>query len=413
MTASRFMVLFLIWTTALTARAAEKLPTPEGEIPEDWICHWSPDGTRFITTGDAELKELWERKPLRRVAKFDAKSSSYSYSVPAFSSDSRRLAMLIGSEVCVVDASRGERLASCGEISHSGMLSLSIIANDRVLAIRGYDEIVLWGMEQRQVIQRLSLRLPSGRIGGAVSSDARTLVTAFEDGAVQLWNVEQRKLDATLLPHSPGTERIPLDLYSGTYSARANLGFSPDGAVLWMRSGEGEFSICNTAKRQTWSIPLDRECRRNMGEPVFSPRGDLCLLSAVIDEESDTDTDDDSTPKRKTVNEEVLIQLIDTATGQTRPVWRISGTRLRDERRSLGFHFSPDAAQLLGGAIDDWLYVWDTASGRILRAFWSDSALGDVDFLNNGTKLAVTEYRDQKRKHFAVRLYDASQFWVE
>ncbi|WP_242064856.1 serine/threonine-protein kinase [Nostoc sp. FACHB-133] len=152
---------------------------------------------------------------------------------------------------------------------HSGTLSsvnaLAISPDSHTLASGGDDKnIKLWDLNTKKVLASLSGHSQAVK-SVAFSPDGKILATASDDKTIKLWQVETLKEICTLLGHSHAVKSVA---------------FSPDGQIL--ASGSWDKTI------KLWDVNTGREICTITGHQLqvnsvaFSPQGQL-LASASYD----------------------------------------------------------------------------------------------------------------------------------
>ena len=270
----------------------------------------------------------------------------------------------------------------------------------RTLASGSEEGVELWDLEKQAGIKT---SLAGGVTAVAVSADGATLASGSSSGQVQLFDVGNSRIVATLsgnfqeirsLSFSPdgrtlasgAAEGIQIwDVGTQTSTAMFPVGvtsvaFSPDGATLASGSGDGVrlWDVASKAEVVSYSHSGDR-WGPGVNSVAFSPDGALVASGG-----------DDTT-----------VRLWEVATGENVAVLERHDWPVRSVA------FSPDGTMLASGSRDLAVNLWDPVSGERLADLRGEGrGVGTVVFSPDGTTLAAgTE--DGK-----IGLWDASE-WVQ
>ncbi|MEH2246579.1 serine/threonine-protein kinase [Nostoc sp.] len=221
---------------------------------------------------------------------------------------------------------------------HSGTLSsvnaLAISPDSNTLASGSDDKIVkLWDLNTKKILASLSGHSQAVK-SVTFSPDGKILATASDDKTIKLWQVETLEEICTLLGHSHAVKSVA---------------FSPDGQIL--ASGSWDKTI------KLWDVNTGTEIctltghKLQVNSVAFSPQGQI-LASASYD---------------RTIR---LWQL--RAFGgfeekfQNRPCYRLLGTLSGHAWAVLTVAFSPDGQILATGSDDNTIKLWEVNTGQLI-----------------------------------------------
>ncbi|MHC5769182.1 MAG: protein kinase domain-containing protein [Nostoc sp.] len=218
---------------------------------------------------------------------------------------------------------------------HSGTLSsvntLAISPDSHTLASGSDDKnIKLWDLNTKKVLASLSGHSQAVK-SVAFSPDGKILATASDDKTIKLWQVETLEEICTLLGHAHAVKSVA---------------FSPDGQIL--ASGSWDKTI------KLWDIYTGKEICTITGHQLqvnsvaFSPQGQL-LASASYD---------------RTIR---LWQIEGSQREiQNRPCYSLLSTLSGHAWAVLTVAFSPDGKILATGSDDNTIKLWEVNTGQLI-----------------------------------------------
>ncbi|MEH2205144.1 MAG: serine/threonine-protein kinase [Nostoc sp.] len=218
---------------------------------------------------------------------------------------------------------------------HSGRLSrvntIAISPDSHTLASASDDKnIKLWDLNTKKVLASLSGHSQAVK-SVAFSPDGQILATASDDKTIKLWQVETLKEICTLLGHSHAVKSVA---------------FSPDGQIL--ASGSWDKTI------KLWDVNTGTEISTITGHQLqvnsvaFSPQGQF-LASASYD---------------RTIR---LWQIESSQRElQNRPCYSLLSTLSGHAWAVLTVAFSPDGKILATGSDDNTIKLWEVNTGQLI-----------------------------------------------
>lgn len=310
-----------------------------GDLEPLFAVAYSPDGRR-IAIGGSIVQVLDARTGL---LVWTAKGHSGRVRDLLYSPDGSQL-MGGGEEgaVCVWDANTGETMQMLP--GHQGpVTALARSLDGTAFASGGTDETVrVWDATTNVSSDTLDPRLPGMR-AVAHSSDGTCLATVGYDGVPRLWDIGTGRVDQ-IFPGHPGA---------------AALAYSPDGTHVAIGGMDGVTVIWDTAAGR--SVEITQAGARWVSALAYSPDG-LHLAIAT-----------DSMVHVWNATTGGLVRVLPGASH----AWK-------------GLAYSPDGSRLAVAESTQPICVWDTATGRLLRAFGghADGVVSTIAYSPDGTRLA-------------------------
>ncbi|WP_375513934.1 protein kinase [uncultured Nostoc sp.] len=221
---------------------------------------------------------------------------------------------------------------------HSGTLSsvnaLAISPDSSILASASDDKnIKLWDLNSKKVLASLSGHSQAVK-SVTFSPDGKILATASDDKTIKLWQVETLEEICTLLGHARAVKSVAL---------------SPDGQIL--ASGSWDKTI------KLWDVNTGKEICTITGHQLqvnsvaFSPQGQL-LASASYDRTIRLW----QIPRLEASQREL----------QNRPCYSLLGTLSGHAWAVLTVAFSPDGKILATGSDDNTIKLWEVNTGQLI-----------------------------------------------
>jgi WD40 repeat protein len=260
----------------------------------------------------------------------------------AFTADGKSLVVVEGrggSAAAVCDVATGKVTKLAGKLEGGPFaLSLSAARAGNGYALSADDRLLAW--PGGPTVHLLDLIAGKDRAAGTghtaavsevrFSADGKSLLTFSDDNSTRRWDAATGKEAVT-----PGA------------GPRLSLGatLSPDGKVWALRDGDGAVLLLDAETGQELRT-LKPEPPLVVRDAVFSPDSRTVALASP---------------------EEQIVRLYDVATGKPKRELALPAKAGEDDFfRSRRVHFSADGA--LVAATDVNLHVWDTATGREVRA---------------------------------------------
>ena len=363
----------------------------------------------------------------------------------AFSADGRLVASGLGNgKIHLWDSATGKHVGQAGEVRSLDSLTLSRNGEWLAAAIDGSISVRVWSVPDGQWLADLT-GLPGHQqrvVAVAASPTANLLASSGRDPKIRLWDMDQRKVIATLSGH--GSEVAALTFSSdGEWLASASKDetvrvwkvaagreadvvtnascegglqiplLSPDGRMLAANTSGHELGLFDLASRQ-----LVRVLAPGRQPLAFSPGGDILvsittsglletwdvktgasrggiLLPCKPHREARTCLSPDASLVAAATGDEMV--LCDARNGRQRAVLPKHGGLI------LGAAFSPDGRQLATASQDRLVRVWNVEDARLsatLRGHKAD--VRGVVFSPNG-QLLVTAAHDNLIKVWQLK----------
>lgn len=326
---------------------------------------YSPDGSKLATVSDDLSVRLWDTESWKLLHTLPFAGIEYKGSTLLFSESGDELAML----------AVGDAFASV--ILH------------------------IWHVESGELLQQQELPIQMESWILDLSADWQTILAGYEDGTVDLWDVETAEIVHTFAEY----EELP------------DAVFSPDGSRLMTNSWDGQVHIWDVAEvvengqnEPTISFTVPTNGILSWGD--FSNDGSQVALVIERDEGRIVelwDLADPSQPKLTLPGHSVSIQFLsfhpdDTylATGSsdsTAKVWDLTtGQELFTLSGTKGFvsrlDFSPDGRQLATAGTDGTARIWNIQPEAIgeIKVIGDIPQAMDVDLSPDESQLALASF---------------------
>jgi len=262
---------------------------------------------------------------------------------------------------------------------------VAIFSPDKRLWATGSEDIVLWDAATRTKLVRLPYVAEVW--GLAFSPDGRWLVSSHNDGAILLWDVQEREVAASFSEHSG--------------SVRA-VAFSPDGSRLASASEDKSVMIWNVTEKRKEATLIGHHTR--VTTVAFDPSGQWLVSSDQDghmirwDPRSGHIVWEFSHPREGYPDYGIAVSpdgrwiahssgVNDSASG--RFVTDFYGQK---GGQFYGLAFSPDGSKLVGVSPGGYITIWQTESWQIIQqSRLSDSQLICIKFTPDGRNFVTGE----------------------
>jgi WD40 repeat protein len=341
---------------------AEDSPLPEGAVARlgtgrlrhgnhVWDVAFSPDGKRLASRGNDAVIRLWDVNTGKPVRVFDGFWGGESV---AFSPDGTMLAApdISGQEsvVRLLDVATGaeRRLEGMPPGVMAGRAQVALSPDGKVVAVTGPDcAIWLWDFATGRQIGRLDGHTHWNVPRLAFAPDGKVLASSGQDGTVRLWDVAARKALHVLRPEGDRVNAIV---------------FARDGKTLFSAGGwKDEDDKPGAAKTgraiRAWEVSTGKQLR---ARAVAAFAKGVCSLAVGPD------------GRTLAVSSDGKVVLWDLQ--EDKPLRRLPAGRNRYQS-AWRLCFSPDGKFLAGG-VGNAVYLWETASGRLLTPAPESAASG-------------------------------------
>jgi WD40 repeat protein len=322
---------------------------------------YSPDGNRVAATDGHGRVRVWDRKTGRTVPgpkrQPDLKGAVFNPRSP----EGRSLAVIRGKDVTIEDLNPPAPPSRKLEGHARGRVeALAFSPDERLLASRARDEVILWEVDSGRHVHKFHLREAgeASESNLAFSRDGRLLVSAGPGDRLWMWDVET------------GRECEAQEITGKDLRCAA---FSHDGRLLSVAGGNGRISL------RCWGDGTEeRSWTTGAGELFaldFRPGDNRQLVSCSRDGG---------------------VQLWDT-TGKEVRQYRGHSRTVTDAAFRPG-----DGRCLATASADGTVRVWDTDSGSLRHVLDHGNYVAGVAYSPDGRRLAACD------SDGAVRLWDAN-----
>jgi WD40 repeat protein/serine/threonine protein kinase len=254
-------------------------------------------------------------------------------------------------------------------------------------------ELVWEGMHESVVVQ--------------VALDPRgsLAATTTADGSIHLWDLDERRISATLLDSETGDGP----------SAPVFVAFAPGGELLASTHANGRLRLWDVASRALLAR-LDGP-RGKLRRPCFDPRGELVAASCFDGATYVWSVDEPELLTRVAGHESIGVhgaslgphgrQLATSGTDGTVRLWSVPDGNPMGVLRGhaaivYDVAFSPDGQRLASCSGDSTVRLWDVASGHgVLTLYGHEGPVAELAFSADGSLLASVDATGE------VRVWDA------
>lgn len=240
----------------------EPLLSPAGHTSDVWTVAVSPDGKRFASASNREVK-VWDAVTGKEVSSYPVKGTNV-YGL-AFSPDGARLAVGISKQLKLLDPATGTEVGTLANAAHFLFRLAFSPDGTQIAAASGSNgnvgEAVVWEVATGKQLFRLGGHA-NAVLAVAYSPDGRLLATAggavsgVQPGVIKVWDAATGRERLTLPGH-------PENVYA--------VAFSPDGRRLATGAGQARNSP-KPGSVKVWEVSTGREAAEfaGSGGPVFA-----------------------------------------------------------------------------------------------------------------------------------------------
>lgn len=338
-----------VWSTDAVARVWASA-RGAGQIEQ---IAFSPAGTELAITIEDDTAEVWRADSGKLVGQLWGHAADVS--VLAFSPDGEGL--LTGGVDKSVRTWPRETWSRARDLSDRGQnadVREFAVKRDVAVTVTSRGEGVIWrrrpGGDYQPVMPWDTEDGPNSVSRLELSGDASTLAVGYNDGTIQIVDVESGKVQRSW------------DTPDSVFS----LAFSKDGRQL--------FSGSRRAKQvQIWDVGTGKETGR------FGDFADLVWQIQPTIKGNQV----------ATVDQRNGLQLWNTRTGALEEPLPCS-------RRARTFSFSPDGNRVAVGGLDEWC-VWDLVRKKLIVRIKDETNIEDMSFSDDGARLILAHYRGESR----------------
>jgi WD40 repeat protein len=360
-----------LWDAA-TGRELQQL---RGHLGSTFGLAFSPDGLTLVSGADtfpsARARDhpvrLWDLKTGKPRPLPGPKGWAGAI---AFAPDGKTLAVAgSGTAVHLIDLTTGKEKHS--QVGHDGAVSVLALSPDgSKLASGGEDGLVhLWDMRTSQ--EKARLKGHRGQVSGlAFTPDGRALISSGYDRTVRAWDWHR------------GNE---MQQFARVGEGHFGFDLTPDGKALLLSTAQ----VWDVATgKQTGKIPNYKGLEY---PPVFSPGG-----------------------SRVAAPDGPFAVVLDVTTGKV--ICRFVGHEPvpNDRGANNGAHvecvaFSPDGRRVASGGAEGLAFVWDAATGKLLRRLQGhENPVNAIAFSPDGRTVATASGSPENHKEQTVRLWEVA-----
>ncbi len=344
-------------------------------------------GGRWLVAENSEGIELWDVRTGKRLRRFDADGAFGSLNPPAVASRSTYLFGGADGKLSLWDVATGRQVAS---VALDGGIERALISDDGKwgVTVDGRERVVLWTLPKLERVAELGI-LRRAATSGAISGNGRYAAFGTEEGAVEVFDLRERKR----LQVASNDPVLALDV-------------SADGLQVLVGDLAGRLRL---AARKSGELRTVHDYGRPIAAAAISP--DASKLAVSVRWSTD--------PQEESAFAE---ELRDLANGKVHAI----------ESRAVGMHiwfrFSRDGARFIGGDIGGGFEVWSADDASLLAqvapgsgyrlmpvyASSSDLRRGYVGFpLSNEIKLRGIEIPELGRVYWNLDQMNPPIRWAE
>lgn len=316
---------------AIPTSAPKKQAKPIGHTKEISLFVVSRDGSLAVSADDDENNYIWDMKNGGKLVREIGRPEAVKIRVvaAAFSPDSTQLLWARNGKIMPVlwDVESGRRIGvlSSKEKGHGAPIVAVTFSQDGRYIATGDTQgtIVIWNRADRSVVKRVKAHNGEARYLMFLNSK-NELASAGTDGAIHIWTVAGGDQPATLLEPSESAVTALTGSTDGQFLYAALADMTVKGWMVSQRSLRGTLDFGN----------------RMINSIALSPDGDFM---AIAEED-----------------QSVLLWNI----RESKVAWR---NDLDDSATQV--LFSGDGKRLITSGGDNWVRIWDVASGTLVKSF--------------------------------------------
>jgi eukaryotic-like serine/threonine-protein kinase len=355
---------------------------------------FSPDGTRILTHSEDKTARVWDASTGQPIHVLSGHSERLRSA--HFSPDGQRVVTVSDDRTARIwETTSGRLIATLS--GHQQRLRSGWFSPDGARVVTSSDDglACVWDLTSSRPVT-----MPSGprhRVwNGRFSPDGRRILTTSHDGIARAWDVPAGRLQAMLF---------------GTQDRAWNAMFSPDGTRAITASDDVTARVWDAATGGLVAELSSRQGNNDLGQSSPNDAGSHDDSARVWNASTGqliatlTSHGAEIRTAQFSPNGEQVVTASDDTIGR---VWNASTGRLvaaltGHELRLNGAEFNPDGGRILTSSDDQTARVWDAKTGELIHTLSGHTgSLGSAQFSPNGTRIVTAS--DDK----TARLWDAS-----